>query len=177
MTLQGSYVGRWCGAGVVRDSYWRSRLRSGSWRMGEIWVESWRVVFTPTNIRGLWQEIPVFFFLFLKFKLNFCFVCLLFRAAPAAYGGSQARKSNWSCSLQLIPQPEQCQIQTLVVTYTTAHGNARFLTHWARPGIEPASSWMLVRFVFTEPWWELHPVFFFRIKCIWSIWIQSVLTD
>ena len=31
--------------------------------------------------------------------------------------------------------------------YTTAHGNAGSLTHWMRPGIEPASSWMLVRFI------------------------------
>ena len=32
-------------------------------------------------------------------------------------------------------------------TYTTAHGNARSLTHWARPGIEPAISWFLVGFL------------------------------
>ena len=31
--------------------------------------------------------------------------------------------------------------------YTTTHGNTRSLTHWARPGIEPASSWILVGFV------------------------------
>ena len=30
------------------------------------------------------------------------------------------------------------------MTYTTDHGNTRSLTQWARPGIEPASSWMLV---------------------------------
>ena len=30
---------------------------------------------------------------------------------------------------------------------TTAHGNARSLSHWVRPGIEPESSWILVRFV------------------------------
>ena len=29
-------------------------------------------------------------------------------------------------------------------TYTTAHSNARSLTHWARPGVEHTSSWMLV---------------------------------
>ena len=40
-------------------------------------------------------------------------------------------------------------------TYTTAHGNAGFLTHWVRPGIKPASSWILARFVTTEPQWEL----------------------
>ena len=33
------------------------------------------------------------------------------------------------------------------VTYTTARGNARSLTHWARPGIEPATSWFLVGFI------------------------------
>ena len=31
--------------------------------------------------------------------------------------------------------------------YTTAHGNAGSLTHWAMPGIKPANSWFLVRFV------------------------------
>ena len=36
------------------------------------------------------------------------------------------------------------------VTYTTAHSNAGTLTHSARPGIEPASSCMLVGFVTTE---------------------------
>ena len=35
--------------------------------------------------------------------------------------------------------------------YAGAHGNTRFLTHKARPGIEPKSSWILVRFVTTEP--------------------------
>ena len=33
------------------------------------------------------------------------------------------------------------------VSYTPAHGNVRFLTHRARPGIEPTSSWILVRSV------------------------------
>ena len=42
--------------------------------------------------------------------------------------------------------------------YTTAHGNTGSLTHCARPGIEPASSWMLVRFVSTESQQE----FFFK---------------
>ena len=41
------------------------------------------------------------------------------------------------------------------VTYTTAHGNARSLTHWARPGIKPVSSLMVVRFITAEPRWEV----------------------
>ena len=46
-----------------------------------------------------------------------------------------------------MPEPQQCGIRATSVTYTTAHGNARSLTHWARPWIEPATSWFLVRFV------------------------------
>ena len=33
--------------------------------------------------------------------------------------------------------------------------NARSLTHWAKPGIKPTTSWFLVGFVSTEPWLEL----------------------
>ena len=32
------------------------------------------------------------------------------------------------------------------VTYITAHINTRSLTQWAKPGIQPTSSWILVRF-------------------------------
>ena len=39
---------------------------------------------------------------------------------------------------------------SMSVTYTIAHGNARSLTHQARPEIKPMSSWMLVRFVTIE---------------------------
>ena len=35
-------------------------------------------------------------------------------------------------------------------------GNAGSLTHWARPGIKPVSSWILARFVSAEPQWELR---------------------
>ena len=59
--------------------------------------------------------------------------------------------------LQLLvyTQPQQGQIWATSVTYTTAHDNARSPTHCIRPGIEPASSWILVRFVSTAPQWEL----------------------
>ena len=42
------------------------------------------------------------------------------------------------------------------MTYTTTEGNAGSLTHRMRSGIEPVSSWMLVRLVSTEPQWELQ---------------------
>ena len=66
---------------------------------------------------------------------------------PQHNGGSQARGLNRSCSCWPIPQPKQRQIQAASATYTTAHGNAGSLTHWARPRIEPTASWFLVIFV------------------------------
>ena len=75
-----------------------------------------------------------------------------FKATPMAYGVSQANQSD-SCQ----PQPQQCGIQAISVTYTTAHGNAGSLTRWARSGIEPETSWFLVGFASTELWWDLHP--------------------
>ena len=64
-----------------------------------------------------------------------------------AYGGSQAGGSNWSCSHQPMPEPQQRGIQATSVTYTTAHGNAGSLTHRARPRIEPATPLFLVGLV------------------------------
>ena len=45
------------------------------------------------------------------------------------------------------PQPQQQGTWAKPSTYTTLHSNTRSLTHWARPGIEPASSWILVGFL------------------------------
>ena len=46
-----------------------------------------------------------------------------------------------------MPGPRQCRIRAASATSTTAHSNTGSLTHWVRPGIEPATSWFLVRFV------------------------------
>ena len=42
-----------------------------------------------------------------------------------------------------------------LLAYATAHGNTGSLTHSARSGIEPATSWFLVRFVSSAPRQEL----------------------
>ena len=36
------------------------------------------------------------------------------------------------------------KLELQLPTYTTAHRNTKSLTHWVRPGIEPASPWILV---------------------------------
>ena len=57
--------------------------------------------------------------------------------------------------------PQQCRTRVMSATYTTAQGDARSSTHWARPGIKPASKWLLARFVShwammgTPPCWVL----------------------
>ena len=80
------------------------------------------------------------------------FVCCLFRAPPLAYGGSQTRGQIGAGAAGLhTPQPQQRGIRATFATYTTAHDNAGSLTHRTRPGIEPVSLWMLVRFVSNEP--------------------------
>ena len=63
--------------------------------------------------------------------------------------------SNQSCSCWPTPQPQQGRIWAASTTYTTAHGNARSLTHWVRLGIKPASSWFLVGFISAAPQREL----------------------
>ena len=82
----------------------------------------------------LWNSLTSFFLVFS-------------RAIPTAYGGSQARGSNQSCSCCPMPQPQQCRIWAASATYTTAHGNAGSLTHWVRPGIKLKTLWFLVGFV------------------------------
>ena len=110
----------------------------------------------------LWQ--PMIWISFLPFKLcpnyflgnlqldqlslrnDICVVFCLFRANPKHMEVPRLG-SNLSCGCQPTPQPQPCQIWVSSLTYTTAHSNARSLTHWARPGIEPVTSWFLVRFV------------------------------
>ena len=59
-----------------------------------------------------------------------------------------------------VKSEQQCQIWAMTATYTTAHGNIGYLTHWGRPGIELATSWFLVGFVSTAPQWELLYILF-----------------
>ena len=72
-----------------------------------------------------------------------------------AYVCSQARGP-----IRTTPQPQPCGIWATSATYIRAPGNTRSLTHWARPGIKPTSSWILVGFVTTEARWELLFCFF-----------------
>ena len=66
---------------------------------------------------------------------------LLFRATLPAYVSSQARG----------------QIGATAADLHRSSSNPGSLTHWARPGFKPTSSWILVGFISTEPQKELPP--------------------
>ena len=60
---------------------------------------------------------------------NFYFLFCLFRATLAACGGSQARGHIGAVAVGLHHSHSKCQIGAASATYTTAHRNARSLTH------------------------------------------------
>ena len=66
------------------------------------------------------EEVTLFFFFFFVFS----------RAAPVAYGGSQARSPIGTAATgPHTPQPQQRGIRAPSATCTTAHGNAGSSTH------------------------------------------------
>ena len=59
-------------------------------------------------------------YIFVHFLLLFC----LFRVTPTAYGGSWARGPVGGVAIGLCHSQQQCQIQAMSMTYTTAHSNS-----------------------------------------------------
>ena len=72
------------------------------------------------------------------------FVCLFLSLKGHTHGiwRFPSQGSNWICSHTTATATRDpshvCGLH---------HSNARSLTHWVRPGIEPVSSWMLVGFI------------------------------
>jgi len=148
-------------------------IRLGFWILGRIpqrwcppcvtWVcdTTWLTLVTRTQITVLRGCLPGVSSLLANyhFSLSLPFVCFFvacfFRAAQLAYSSFQAR-GRISCSCRPTPQPQQCQIWASCATYPRAHSNTRSLTHWAGPGIEPSSSWILVGIATAEPQWKLQ---------------------
>ena len=80
-----------------------------------------------------------------RWRWHTFFFFFSFRATPATYGGSQARSQSGAT----------------VAGLRHSHSNTRSLTHWARPVIKSATSWLLVRFFSATPGQELLTFFFF----------------
>lgn len=73
-----------------------------------------------------------------------------FRAEPSAYVSFQAR--GWMGTVASGLHHSHARS----APYITALRNVDSLTHWARAGMEPTSSWILVQFITDGPWQELH---------------------
>ena len=116
------------------------------------------------------------------YKFIYLFICLfwLFKAVPTAYVSSQVRGPIGATAASLCHSHSNAgDLSHVSVARTTAHGNARSPTHWVRPGIEPTSSWVLIRFISAAPQRELLGYFFkavihvalglwqTRSKCSW----------
>ena len=109
--------------------------------------------------------VAAMYWVFICVKLVFTCVCVcvcvfcLFRAIPAVYGSFQAGVES-ELQLPAYTTAQQHGIWAASATHTTAHSNARSLTHGARAGIEPTFSLRMVGFVTPKPWWELLLVFY-----------------
>ena len=75
------------------------------------------------------------------------FICLYILWPHPWHVAAPRLRVELELQLRPMPQPRQHRTQATSVTYATAFRNTGFLTHWARPGIEPASSWILVGFI------------------------------
>ena len=115
---------------------WMVKKKKKKKRLREFLVTQWLKTWYVTAVAQVWflaPELPHtegaptkkdydYFFLCENFLLKIytdffvLFWLLLFRAAPTAYGGSQAR--SYSC--QPTPESQQRQIRAVSATYTTA---------------------------------------------------------
>ena len=135
---------------------------------------------SPSSLYSCFISFSFLFFLsvsftsFLSFFSFFSFV-LSFLAAPTAYGNSQGR--DWiravAAGLGLCHSHSNVGSLPCLQPYTTAHGDARFLTHWVRLGNQPVLSWMLVGFVTAEPQWKLLFFISFTISVVEHVFIYS----
>ena len=86
-------------------------------------IVSWKFIKSSYCYDGnlRFQSLVIFFCLFVFF--------FSFQGHTRGIWMFPGQGSNQSYSCRPIPQPQQHQIRTTSVTYTTGHGNAGFLTH------------------------------------------------
>ena len=129
-----------------------------------MYVSLWIIFFSGyvprSGITGLYGNSGLYGFAFVfLFVVLFWFVCFL---------GPHPQH------MEVLRLGVKSELQVLAYTIATTtwdpnyvcdlHCNARSLTHWVRPGIKPATSWLLVGFVSTVPQWELL-FCFLRNRC------------
>ena len=112
------------------------------------------------RIKYLWiYKSHIFQFLVMVYTFFF----FLFMAAPRAYGNSQARGWILAIAAGLSHSNAISELPLRSIPWPTAT-----LDLWARPEVEPVSSWILVGFVITEPGQELES-WYILLDLIWKL--------
>ena len=126
-----------------------------------------------------WCRQWCFFFLFAGFNwvcLGWAKGALIYLVYLFIFLGVQLRHMEVP-RLEVKSEPQPHWIQALSATFVETHGNARSLTHWARPGIEPPSSWILVGFVTHWAIAGAPSLCFFMCSLLliffWTMWEQA----
>ena len=83
------------------------------------------MIFSRQKPRSGLLDHTVVQFQFFEEALYCYFFFFLFQGCTCGIWKFPGQGSNQSCSCQPTPLPQQCGIQTMSVTYSTAHGNAR----------------------------------------------------
>ena len=110
----------------------------------------------------------------------------LFRAACVEYRVSESRDWIGAVAAGLHHSYSNARSKPQLQPTPRGNGNTESLTDWPRPRIDPASSWILVRFISTEPQWKLlyksflmlTHLYFTYVKCLWytnsaSKWLRK----
>ena len=113
-------------------------------------VRLFKCVYWPFSLQFSEMTLCLLHFcLFFFFSLFYFFIfCFFLGLHP---WNMEVPRLGVDCWPMPLPQPHQCQIRAVPVTYTTVHGNAGSLTHGARAGIKPATSWFLVGVISAAP--------------------------
>ena len=81
------------------------------------------------------------------FQIHLFFFFFLFRAVSMAYGSSQARGLTGATASSQCHSHSSARSEPHLQPTSQLMAMPWNLTHWARPRIEPASSWILIGFV------------------------------
>ena len=116
-----------------------------------------------------------------KIRTNFLCLFLLLRAAPVAYRSSQARgrigaaAANFATATARQDLTQVCDLHTHILDC-----KAEYLTHWAKTGMEPTTSWILFPCIPHWPtmgtsWKEILHCYKMREglkerSCLWQHW-------
>ena len=105
--------------------------------------------------------VMIFYFILFHF-ISFHFISFLsfchFQGYSCGIWRFPGQGSNQSYNCRPTPQPQQCQIRGVSVTYTTAQGNAGSLTHEQGYGSNLQPHGSQLDSLTTEPRWELQEI-------------------